>query len=410
MFFFPVPLTIMLEKLLNHSLWEDYLKINLDNEYLSKKEKKKLQDFISNKKYLEIASRIISNDYTFSIPKKHIISKISTSKKRIVYTYNEIEMMMFKYITFLLYDYDYLFTPNLYSFRRNTGVKNAIYRLKKDYNLRNMYGYKVDISNYFNSIDPVILLSKLKDNVDNDLYDLFKLLLLDKRVCFKNEIIEENKGVMAGVPISSFLANFYIKDIDKYFYDNKIKYYRYADDIIMFASSRDELDKNINILYSFFSEYNLNINHDKEYFFSPNERIEFLGFSFDNGVCDLSQNIVNKIKGKIRRSARGYRRYMFKKGLDEKTIIKALIRKYNAKFFGRNNNELSWKYWYFPLINTARSLQIIDNYFQEYLRYIATGRHNKRNYSIVPYQALKELGYRSLVHEYYLFLNMENKV
>ena len=178
----------------------------------------------------------------------------------------------------------------------------------------------------------------------------------------------------------------------------------------MFASSRDELDKNINILYSFFSEYNLNINHDKEYFFSPNERIEFRGFSFDNGVCDLSQNIVNKITGKIRRSARGYRRYMFKKGLDEKTTIKALIRKYNAKFFGRNNNELSWKYWYFPLINTARSLQIIDNYFQEYLRYLATGRHNKRNYSIVPYQALKDLGYQSLVHEYYLFLNMENKV
>ena len=142
----------------------------------------------------------------------------------------------------------------------------------------------------------------------------------------------------------------------------------------------------------------------------PGNVIEFLGFSFWNGEVDLSKNTIKKIKGKIKRSARGLRRYMLKHEKDETSMIKAMIRKYNAKFYGRDTTELSWRYWFFPQITTSKSLKIIDDYFVQELRYIATGKHNKRNYQVVPYKALKELGYRSLVHEYYLFLNMENKM
>ena len=49
---------------------------------------------------------------------------------------------------------------------------------------------------------------------------------------------------------------------------------------------------------------------------------------------------------------------------------------------------------------------------QEQQRYIVTGKHNKRNYELVPYQTLKECNYKSLVNEYYnqLLLNVENKI
>ena len=36
------------------------------------------------------------------------------------------------------------------------------------------------------------------------------------------------------------------------------------------------------------------------------------------------------------------------------------------------------------------------------LRYLASGKHNKANYR-VRYEKLKSLGYKSLVHEYYIF-------
>ena len=84
-----------------------------------------------------------------------------------------------------------------------------------------------------------------------------------------------------------------------------------------------------------------------------------------------------------------------------------MIRKFNTKFYSCKNSELSWKYWYFPVINTSETLKIVDEYLQQYIRYIYTGKHNKKNYKLVPYSKLKRLGYKSLVHEYYLFLNME---
>ena len=43
-------------------------------------------------------------------------------------------------------------------------------------------------------------------------------------------------------------------------------------------------------------------------------------------------------------------------------------RKFNNKFFGKNENDLTWKYWFFPVINTDKTLQQID-------RIIADSKH-----------------------------------
>ena len=73
-----------------------------------------------------------------------------------------------------------------------------------------------------------------------------------------------------------------------------------------------------------------------------------------------------------------------------------------------NNNELTWELWYFPIINTTKGIHEIDLYVQQTLRYIATGKYNKKNYNIT-YTKLKELGYRPLVSEYYKFKNKDNE-
>ncbi len=394
----------MLEKdILDDLKWNDFLFYKTSKEFVSKKEKDTFIDFIENKKYKAICEQIAMGTYSFSVPKKHLISKGNSSKKRVVYTFEENEMIILKFISYLLYDYDYLFSPNLYSFRNNSSVKNAIRNLSNIKNINKMYGYKVDISNYFNSIDVDILLNNLeKDMQDKLLFDLVKNILTNKYVEYNGTKFIEKKGVMAGTPISAFLANYYIKEIDEHFWNQRLVYCRYADDIILFCNNKDELTSHQNSLLNYFGKYNLSINKSKEYFFEPNSKWEFLGFSFYNNEIDLSDNTLRKIKAKIRRSARGIRRWMLKKNANYKVSLKAMNRKYNKKFFGKQDREeLSWKYWFFPTITTSNSLKIIDNYMQEQQRYIVTGKHNKRNYKIVPYSMLKECNYRSLVNEYY---------
>ena len=77
----------------------------------------------------------------------------------------------------------------------------------------------------------------------------------------------------------------------------------------------------------------------------------------------------------------------------------------NKKFYGGNSMEIdedafTWSRWFFPNITTDRCLKEIDEYMQQYIRYVITGRHYKGNYR-VTYEQMKEWGYRSLVHEYY---------
>lgn len=391
--------------------WKEFLNYKINSDFVTKKDKKILNDFITNKKYKKITKNIKNNTYVFSTPTKHIISKNGVSKKRIVYSFNKDEMIILKYITYLLYEYDYLFEDNLYSFRKHKSVKNAINNISNIYNIHKMYGYKVDIQNYFNSINTDILLNNLKKDIqDKALLNLISTLITNNNVIYNNTNLAEEKGAMAGVPISSFLANYYIKEIDKYFKKQKLVYLRYADDIIIFTNTKEEITKYSKILKDLLENYQLTINKDKECFFAPNDKWEFLGFSFYNNSVDLSNNTIYKIKAKIRRSSRSIRRWMIKKDKNYEEALKIMIKKYNKKFYGNGSNELSWKYWFFPAITTSKSLKIIDQYLQDNLRYIVTGKHNKKNYKIVPYDKLKKFSYKSLVHEYYLFINMEGNV
>ncbi len=387
----------------NDNYMNDFINHKIKNN-LSKKEIKEYKKLKDNENVKDIIDKIKNNNYTFSYPRKTIINRIRKNKKRIVYQYKKEETYILKFITYLLYKYDYLFANNLYSFRQNISVKNAINDIKK-YNLNNKYTYKVDIKNYFNSININILLKELKKDIDIDTYTLIKDILENKYVTYKNEILEEQKGIMAGVPLSSFLANYYLKNLDKYFEDNNIIYFRYADDILISTDSKKELDTYIKIIKKELKKKNLDINQEKEYFYEPSATIEFLGFSIKKDNIDISNNSIKKIKGKIKRSSRSIRRWMIKKKVKEEPALKTMIKKYNKKFLGKEEKELSWKYWYFPIITTDESLKIIDSYLQQELRYLITGKHNKKNYEKVPYDLLKKCGYKSLVNEFYNFKN-----
>ncbi len=384
--------------------WVAFLNRKKALSHLPDKVIKKYDEYISNGEYKFISNAIVEGSYKFSIPKKSIISKRGNNKKRVIYMYKKDETYVLKMLTFLMYKYDYLFMPNLYSFRQNIGVKNAIRNIMLNDVIGNMYAYKVDISNYFNSIPADKLLIELKADLNDDrLYKLIESLIGNDEVAFQNEIINEKKGIMAGTPISAFLANYYLKDLDKYFYDIGSIYLRYADDIIVFGKNEEDVIKYSEIIKMFLKNKGLSINEEKEFFYKPNDKIEFLGFSFQGKIIDISDNSFRKIKAKIRRSARSIRRWMLKKDVSKESALKLINKKFNKKFFGKNEEDITWKYWYFPIINTTNTLKKIDNYMQDEQRYMITGVHNKRNFEKVPYSLLKICNYKSLVNEYYKF-------
>ncbi|MBO4757137.1 MAG: group II intron reverse transcriptase domain-containing protein [Bacteroidales bacterium] len=394
----------IISQLDDQAVWEEFLAHRLMKGRFTWPMFSDADDYVADEGYLPVARAFIRGEGP-GIPERKLINKMGTSKKRTVYCYSPEETRVLKLIAYLLYRYDDRFAPNCYAFRRGVKASDAIFRIRKALRGRKMWAYKLDIHDYFNSISIPILLPKLRELFSDDpqLYAFFERMLTDGRALADGEVVRENRGVMAGTPTSPFLADVYLMDVDRHFADVGVVYARYSDDIILFAPDRETLEEHKAVLLGYLEEYRLEVNPEKEHLYSPDEPFEFLGFRCHGNAIDISGAVRTKMKGKIRRAARSLQRWRAAKGVDAEQAMKALIRKFNAKFFeGDDPDSLSWSRWFFPVINRTEGLKEIDLYLQQYIRYLSTGRHTRTNYR-VRYKDLKALGYRSLVHEFYLY-------
>lgn len=393
----------LLAKLADPETWKEYYWYKKERRHLNRFEDEDLKKYIDNKEYLPVTERLLAGG-SFSVPEKKLIRKIGTEKKRVVYTYQREENYVLKLLTYLLIrKYDSLFSENLYSFRADCGITRAMGRILSEKGLSGMYTYKVDISNYFNSIPVEPMISCLQDVFSDDpgLFGLFSGMLRDRRVLDRDVISEEEKGVMAGTPSAVFFANLYLREMDRAFHERGILYARYSDDIIVFADTKEVRDAYAKEILSILKEKGLKVNPKKEVYTAPGEMWTFLGISYLDGITDISPVSKEKLKAKIRRKARNIKRWQVRKGASNLQAARAFLRAMNRKFFDCEvSSELTWTRWYFPLIKTDVTLKEIDRYMQDWARFLASGTHANKKYDF-RYEDLKEAGYVSLVHAWY---------
>ena len=396
----------LLDDLSKEEQWISFCAHRIERNQLNRKETEQLVSFIEQKRYLPI-----TDHFSFSYPEKKTITRNGSDKKRTIYAYPEDESQVLKLLAYKLYKYDDMLADNCYSFRRKLTAKTVFDDIRKIKDLDQRYVLKTDIHDYFNSIDTDILIEILNEIINDDepLRGLLIRLLKQDRCYYNGELIEEKRGAMAGVPLASFFANIYLKDLDEYFLRMEIPYFRYSDDIIMFFNDEEELNEQFEVFRKMIEDKHLTLNEEKTRIIKPGEKWEFLGFSYQQGKIDLSQMTIRKMKGKIRRKAHSIYRRSKKKKLSYDKAARSMISSFDHKFYDLSgDNSFTWTRFYFPLINCTQGLHEIDEYMQKYLRYLYSGRHYKGNY-VITYERLKRLGYTPLVAEYYRW-NEENRI
>ncbi len=394
----------ILDLLSSKESWYEFLSFKKSSDYFPSVEEKRLTKYIEDEEYMPVC-KLIEAKEQFPIPSLVQINKKSVKKKRSVFIFPQRERYVLKHLTYLLHKYDYLFCENLYSFRRNICVKDATVSLVRKTARSEMYSYKVDIHDYFNSVDADTMIALLKEKIKDDdrLIDFLAGILKEPLASHKGRMVEVEKGIMAGVPFSGFLANVYLSELDRWFYEEKILYARYSDDIIVFAETYEKIKEYEAKIKEILKGAKLEVNERKEYRTKPKEKWEFLGFQICGDTVDIAPASISKIKAKIRRKARALIRWRKKHNHNPRFAVRALIKQFNKKFFNNDStHELTWCKWYFPTINTPKGLHTIDKYMVESLRYVATGKHTKTNYNL-RYSELKELGYLSLVNLFYKY-------
>ena len=394
----------LLDKLSDEKVWIDFYERKVDPAFFRISDAKDLFQYVRQKRYLPVVERIMTGK-GLSIPMKKRVAKSGSPKKRVVYSLPEEEIMVLKLLTWMMIrKYDACLPNNLYSFRPHYGAKDALKKLVSISDISEYYSYKLDVRNYFNSIDVDLLLPQLISLFADDvhLYNFIASQLTDLRVLDEGILIEERKGAMAGMPYAVFLANVYLAQLDRKFAAIPgLIYCRYSDDIIMFAKDKLLLDEAKDQLQESLKEFHLDINHDKEVETTPGQKWTFLGFECDGKDIDVCEVSVQKLKAKMRRKARALRRWAEVNGKDGWMAARAFIKHFNKKLYTCDDrSEINWSLWYFPLITTDKSLKVIDHYMQDCIRYIATGSRTKSRFDL-RYEKMNELGMHSLLNMWY---------
>ncbi|MCI8693778.1 MAG: hypothetical protein HFH91_13825 [Lachnospiraceae bacterium] len=331
----------VLEKASCHVCWQEFLDYKAERQQLYPEEEKELREFVERRAYLPLCEAWERGEYPAQYPVKKEINKQGVRKKRIVYTFPGDEGVFLKFVAFQLYAFDGHFCENCYAFRRRFGVRDAIRRIRHLPGLEEKYCLKADISDYFNSIPVEKLLERLffVREADPKLYALFERILGREEVWEEGRLVAGRHGAMAGIPLSPFFANVYLGEADAFFQERDIPYFRYSDDILIFADTERELSERQEQLYGMLEGLGLSLNPRKVQVRGPGEAWEFLGFCYRKGEIDLSDATLRKMKAKVRRKAEALRRWQRKKGLGADKAAIGLIHAMNRKFYGASPPE-----------------------------------------------------------------------
>lgn len=220
--------------------------------------------------------------------------------------------------------------------RKGMGTSYAIKLLKKDIEsfkkYDKFYFLKLDISKYFYSLDHEVIISIIKQDLNQDELNLVKIILdstnkeyINKKIEYlekKYNVIlpkyEYKKGLAIGNLSSQFLAILYLSKLQHYITNNlHIRFINYMDDYIIIHNSKDYLKDSLELIENKINiEYKLKLNKKKTVISNSNQGISFLGYTFrvkDNKtIIKLSSNTKKNIRKGIKRANYLYRNNIIK--------------------------------------------------------------------------------------------------
>ncbi len=134
---------------------------------------------------------------------------------------------------------------------KGTKIKDELRRARQNYDAGYKYALKTDIINFFPSINV--------ENLRNIFYSHFDEPFLNK--LFEQYLDQTSRsGIPQGTPISPFMANLYLLELDKILSKNtEVRHFRYIDDLVVFCKTREMAEEIYEIARKYFALLNLSV-------------------------------------------------------------------------------------------------------------------------------------------------------
>lgn len=203
-----------------------------------------------------------------------------------------------------------------YKTKRVDGKKKSVWvpsiLLTDEENTR--YCYKIDLHHYYQSINHEVLKQKFRKVFkDPELLWLLDEIADSINTATEEDLIElslsgeievdPNTGIPIGNYMSQYSGNFYLSSFDHWVKEElHVKhYYRYMDDVVIFASSKEELHEIHRKVTAYTRDYlHLNIKGNYQIFPTKVRGVDFVGYRFFGEYTLLRKSTTINFKRKMR--------------------------------------------------------------------------------------------------------------
>ncbi len=203
-----------------------------------------------------------------------------------------------------------------YKTKRVDGKKKSVWvpsiLLSDEENTR--YCYKIDLHHYYQSINHEVLKQKFRKVFkDPELLWLLDEIADSINTATEEDLIElslsgeievdPNTGIPIGNYMSQYSGNFYLSSFDHWVKEElHVKhYYRYMDDVVIFASSKEELHEIHRKVTAYTRDYlHLNIKGNYQIFPTKVRGVDFVGYRFFGEYTLLRKSTTINFKRKMR--------------------------------------------------------------------------------------------------------------
>ncbi|MFT4311101.1 MAG: reverse transcriptase domain-containing protein [Candidatus Woesearchaeota archaeon] len=375
----------------------------------------------------KMKKEVLGGNYSFDGSKLAILKL--NNKKRNLCQFSYKDFIFLKVLNYAFNDISKdSFCDNLFSYRKGISRLDAInsfssflksHLLKMSDKKYPLFVYKADINQFVEEIpmdEKSLLWGILRQELENvkDLKErelLFKYFKAGARMDFIHpKKFCKNIGTLFGSPISNYIYNIYLRDLDSLFESfEDIFYARYGDDVLMASHDKKDLLSKIKRLKSFIKKYRLKIKKKKEEYilfsgsgfkgdnlFEGKNRFKYLGFDlFFDGTFSLPKEKIRVLLSEIDFRCKNTLNIIKDYPLNKKgKLLAGVINEVSSSFIFRHH----YMDFLITQSNSRSALKNIDYLIARRLLKYLTGNSSVKQFRKVSYKKIRDdFGLKSLV-------------
>ena len=348
---------VKLSKFFEMSRWEAMLEKSYDKGI----DMGLLRQLCEPQNRLQLLNAIESGNYAIAPPHIARIPK-DNGEFREVYVNEQIDRIFLSLYNDVLFEmFGDRIHPACKSYQKGIGCPQTVKEISKQICEKGTYGYKVDLSKYFDTVKIEVIDAALDELDTGSPLDKIVREYYHNNLVFDADgnLVEHYGSLKQGCAVASFLANYVLRDIDAVCSKVVPIYARYSDDILIIGS---RADKAMFYLQTMLEAKGLKLNPKKIEKLSKDKFFTFLGFNICGDKITFSKKSIKNFQNEIE-----------SRTIKSKYGTTKAINQVN-KYLYEGDGKFGWSRYFLGTINVDEDVDELNKFVVDCIKAVDTGK------------------------------------